>query len=89
MNDARLQRYLVPLQAVGVARAVRVLMVMQNGVQHRFEGSDRLEDLVASRGMPLDEREFLLRELTRLIEYLLRDSDLAHVVQQRRPFEFL
>ena len=74
---------LVVAQAVGVARAIGLLVVVQAGVQHgRLHATALAQHLPAFHGVGLDQREFLVGELARLVEHGQGDGGLAEIVQQ-------
>ena len=58
-------------------------MVQLDDRHVRGQERDRLEDLRAERGVPLDGLELLVVQLGRLGQDRVADADLADVVQQR------
>ena len=82
---------LVPFQPVGVAIAVPALVVpAADGVRHlqqrlvlRNRLSQILQHLCARHGMVLDNGKLLGGQAAGLVQDLLRDDDLADVVQRR------
>src|SRR5699024_5497029 len=76
-------------QAHGVAATVQSFVVVPNPVQGLVQETDLPDDLVATRGMQLDGRVFLVGELARLLEHLRGYTELADVVQHPRVTDFL
>ena len=88
-TDSHEKRCLIATQAVRVARAVGVLVVVQHALEDRFERADGMQNLIAAGRMPLDHGVFGIGEPAGLVQDVLRDADFAHVVEQGRPFQFL
>ena len=78
-----------PSDAVRVATAVPILMVMADDRHDRIREVDRRKNLGADRRMELHLLEFGRRELAGLVQDVLGDGDLAGIVQQRRRFDRL
>ena len=89
VNDARHERNFVSLQPLGISGPVRILVVVQHAVQHDPQTGDRLQDLRPHPRMLLDDVELFRRQLARLAQDFLGNSDLADVVQQPRPLHRL
>ena len=82
-DDPRLERDLLAGEAVRVAAAVPALVVRaddQTDVAH--EAADAVEHLLALDRVGLDQLPLVRVELAGLVDDLLGDRDLAHVVQQ-------
>src|SRR6266542_1527948 len=89
-EDARTQRDLLPRDTVRVAGPVPALVVETNDVQaFALEQDDAGEDLGADRGVELDQTALVRVQRPRLVQDLIRDPDLADVVQQEAVLEAL
>ena len=84
---ARGLRNLLALKPVGVAAPVPTLVVMADDRDHRVREIHALHDLRAHDRVHLHLVELGGRELAGLVEDVIGDGDLAHVVQQRARLE--
>src|SRR5262249_24228607 len=87
LQDARQQRYVLARQAVGIAAAVPMLMVMADNRQHSAKRLERLADVLADHRMLFHDRALSGSEARILRENLIRNRDLAQVVQEAAAFE--
>ncbi len=82
-EDPRADRNLVSLRAVGIAAAVPALVVAANDAQPvAVEEGDTAEHLLAEDGVRLHEPPLGLAQGTGLLENLVWNPDLAHVVEE-------
>ena len=88
-EDARADGDVGAADAIGIARAVPVLVVMPDDRHDGIRKIDRREDLRANRRVELHLLVFGRRELAGLVEDVLGNRDLAGVVQQRGSFDRL
>ena len=73
----------VPFQMVGIAPAVRPLVVGLGPDGELRHDGDLLERFIALCRVGFDDLKFLVRELAGLVQHLRRHTDLADVVQKR------
>lgn len=83
-DNASFQRNLVAFKTLWIAAAVNLLMVLQGDQRYRPRKLHVLQDVIASLGMILDQRELGFAELSRLGKNLSGNCDLANVVQVAR-----
>ena len=88
-EDARADRDRFAGDAIGIAGAVPVLVVVADDGHDRIGKVDRRENLRADRRMQLHLLELGRRQLAGLVEDVFRHGDLAGVVQQRRRLDRL
>ena len=86
-EDARAQGNLFALEAVGIAGAVPVLVVMPDDRGDGIGKLDRRQDLRADGRVALHGLELAGGQPAGLVENVLRDGYLARVVQERRGLE--
>src|SRR5882762_6120461 len=82
LRYARYQRDLFGLEAFRVTAAIPFFMVMANNVFDGVREVDPFEDVPADRGVNLHLCEFRLCQLAGFVEDVLRNSQLADVMQQ-------
>jgi len=82
--DAGHHRDRRPLQLVGVTGPVPALVVMPDGRRQHGGRAERPGDLGAEDGVLLDLGKLLRRQSALLVEELLREADLADVMQEPR-----
>ncbi len=84
-DDPRQRRDLLAAEPVGVARAVVALVAGADDLADLAEqAADAVQEPLALDRVALDDLELLGRERAGLVDDLVRDSELADVVQQRR-----
>ena len=88
-ENARTNRDGVAFDAVRIAAAIPVLVVVADDRHHRIREVDRGENLGADRGVELHLLELGRRELARFVQDVLGHRNLAGVVEQRRRFDCL
>ncbi len=86
-DDARDQRNLLALQPRGVAAAVPPLVVVEHDIFDRVREPHAVEQRGADRRVRLHPLELGGGQLVRLVQDVLGDGELAHVVQQRAVAE--
>ncbi len=79
-HDPRRERDLLAGELVGIARAVPPLVVVENALGHRVD-AEALEHPVADLRMALEHEPLGVAERRRLPQQLLRDRELAEVVE--------
>ncbi len=85
-GHARKDADLVAFQAVGIARAVDLLMVVQAHIHYRRRhGLIFLEDFQTQFGVSLHDLEFVMGEAARFIEYVRSNHHFADIVHQPHP----
>ncbi len=84
-DDAGLERDGVAAQAVRVATSIEVLVVPAGDPSGDLEADAALEDLLAPDRVPAHDLPFVGRERCALEKDLIRDVQLADVVEHRRP----
>ena len=80
------QGNLIPLEAV-VTFAVDAFVVVLDPVRDIVKGMQGLQDPDAGTGMLFHDGPFVGVQLSGLVQYRLWDSQLAHIVHQRRVFQ--
>ena len=81
-DDPRAERDLGAAQAVRVAAAVEALVVVQDDRDRLPQARGLLEDDLADARVLPDRLPLGVRQRRRLVEDLVRDRDLAQVVEQ-------
>src|SRR6185503_20726648 len=80
-DDPRADRDLFALQALGVAGAIEVLVVVQNDRHERPQRGGRLADRRSVHRVPAHEIAFILIQARRLHEDPILDTDLPDVME--------
>src|SRR4051812_32556548 len=79
-DDPRPHRDVVAVETVGIAHAVPTLVMVQHAICDRI-GAEALEHPVADLRMALEQLSLVFRQSVRLAEDLVRNGELAHVVE--------
>src|SRR5207249_1821733 len=82
-EDPRAERDRLARDPIRVALAIPAFVVMTNDARHVFEERDLRDDPRAVLRMPLHHDPFGLAQCGWLAEHVVRDADLADVVQKR------
>src|SRR3990172_949351 len=88
-DDARAERDLVAGEAVGVAAAVVVLVVVGDYRRGGRQVGEAAGDPGAHLRVPLDHRPLVLAEAAGLLQDVVRHGELADVVEERGPLDKL
>src|ERR1700724_470614 len=80
-DDARAERDLLALEALGISGAVEFLMVMADQRRDMMQALDRTDDIGADLWMATHPRHLVFRQRHRLPENPIRDPDLADVME--------
>src|SRR5918997_29692 len=80
------QRYVLAAQPGRVPAAVEAFMVVLYPPQRARQRAYRRDDLDTQRGVTLHPLVLVLRQAARLVQDLVGDPDLAHVVEER-PYD--
>jgi hypothetical protein len=87
VEDPGKLRDLVADQAIRIARAVVPLVVVANDRQLRRELGDRRDDLRTEHRMGVHDHPLVARQPVRVLQDIVRNADLADVVEQAAPLE--
>src|SRR2546421_12405927 len=87
MDDARLDRNRLALEAIRVSRAVPSLVRGADDRTERSEEWHRGEDALADHRVLAHDGEFFRRERPRFLEDVARDADLADVMEEGAVFQ--
>ena len=88
-DDPRLDRNVLALTAVGVARPVEALVAVADDRTHFFEPVDRRDDPLPQLRMLLDDRALFVRERPGLGQDRFGNPDLPDVVEECAELESL
>src|SRR5581483_6722242 len=87
-DDARAERDLLARETERVARAVEMLVVVEDPPVDRLD-AETVEERVPELGVALDDRELLVRQLAGRAQDRVREADLAEVMQEPGETEAL
>src|SRR5207248_11744952 len=88
-HDPRRQRDVLPRQSIRVAHPIHALVARASALADERMQVELGEDVVRDHGMPPDDLPLSLVERRLLAQDLLRDADLAHVVEERADLDRL
>ena len=88
-HDARTERYLVAVHAVGIAGAIEIFVVMADDPADARDGAQRLQNFRAEGYVLFHRLPLFGIQRAVLIQNIFRDADLADVVKQRAQANFL
>ena len=89
-QDSPSQRYLRPLQALWIPQPIRALVVRGHDGGNRFElHAGLLQDALTDLDVALHLNPILRRQLAGVVENAFRNTNLAQIVQHRRPVQRL
>ena len=88
-NDPRQQGNLITLQPVGISAAVERLVVQLNTGKHVGQLRDRTQNVGALGGMRLHDLELFFRQCSGLLQDVIFNADLAHIVKLSRDAQGL
>ena len=86
-QDSRAYRNISARQPRRIARSIPALVVVSDDRYDRIRKGDCGQDVRSDARMQLHLLELCRRQLPRLVEYVLRHCELAHIVQQRRGLD--
>ena len=83
-DDPSIEVNRVPFDPVGVAGAIHPFVVVANSGNELVQRRHAFDDGMPGGGMGADGGEFVVIERALLVEHMLRQGDLANVVEDRR-----